>query len=181
MKKHAVVALVALLALAWAGTALAQAPPSPPKPGPEHQKLDYFAGKWVSEGEMKPSSFGPGGKFAFTQTCEWFAGGFALVCHSEGKFGEGPIKGLSVMGYDLAEKTYVYFETNSWGENIFSRGSVEGDTWTWQNEGKMGGKPVRVRFTLKQVSADSASFRFEMATGEEPLMVVMEGKQKRAN
>jgi hypothetical protein len=35
------------------------------------------------------------------------------------------------------------------GENVFSRGSVEGDTWTWNNEVKMGGKLTRVRFTLK--------------------------------
>lgn len=66
-----------------------QAPSGPPKPEPELQKLAYFAGKWASEGEMKPSSFGPGGKFTFIQTCEWFAGGFALVCHSEGKMREG--------------------------------------------------------------------------------------------
>src|SRR5215831_6245171 len=25
----------------------AQAPPAPPKPGPEHKKLEYFLGKWT--------------------------------------------------------------------------------------------------------------------------------------
>ncbi len=179
MKKHTVLALAALLTSSWAGAALAQAPAGPPKPGPEHQKLSYFAGKWTSDGEMKPGMFGPGGKFTFTETCEWFAGGFALVCHSEGKIGEATVKGLSVMGYDPSEKTYIYFETNSGGENVFSRGTVEGDTWTWHNEGKMNGKPTRARFILKQVSADSASYKFEMATGDEPLKLVMEGKQTR--
>src|SRR2546426_8641576 len=52
------------------------------------------------------------------------------------------------------EKTYLYFESNNFGENDFSRGTVEGDTWTWNTEGKMGGKAVRMRFTLKQVSAE---------------------------
>jgi hypothetical protein len=65
------------------------------------------------------------------------------------------------------------------GESIFSRGMVEGDTWTWTNEGKMNGKPVRGRFTLKQMSPDSASYKFELASGDEPLKVIMEGKQTR--
>jgi hypothetical protein len=178
-KKGVALAVSILLALTWVGTALGQAPSGPPKPGPEHQKLAYFAGKWASEGEMKPGPSGPGGKFTFAENCEWFASGLALVCHSEGKMQEGTVKGLSVMGYDPEEKTYIYFETNSMGENVFSRGTVEGDTWTWTNESKMGGKPVHARFTLKQVSADSATYKFEMGSGTEPLKVVMEGKQTR--
>lgn len=179
MKKHMIFALVAMLAFALVGAALAQAPAGPPKPGPEHQKLAFFAGKWVSEGDMKPGPMGPGGKFTATETCEWFDGSFALVCHSEGKFDQGSFKGLSVMGYDSSEKTYVYFETNSMGENVFSRGSVEGDTWTWNNKGTMNGKPIRARFTVKQISGDSATYKFEMAMGDEPLKLVMDGKQTR--
>lgn len=179
IKKAMALAISVLLALTWVGAVLGQAPSGPPKPGPEQKKLAYFAGKWTSEGEMKPSPFGPAGKFTFTETCEWFAGGFALVCHSEGKMQEGLVKGLSVMGYDPGEKTYIYFETNSTGENVFSRGTVQGNTWTWNNKSVMNGKPVRARFTMKQVSADSAAYRFEMGAGDEPLKVVMEGKQTR--
>ncbi len=180
MNKYGVVALAALCICVLAGAALAQAPSGPPKPGPEHQKLAYFAGKWASEGEMKAGAFGPGGKFTFTETCEWYAGSFALVCNSEGMMQGSTVKGLSVISYDPGEKTYIYFETNSTGENVFSHGAVEGDTWTWNNEGKMYGKPTRARFTMKQVSSDTAAYKFEMATGDEPLKLVMEGKQTRA-
>ena len=179
MKKYARVAVAVLLALAGVKAALAQAPSGPPKPGPEHEKLAYFVGKWVSEGDTKPSAFGPGGKFTFTESCGWFTANFALVCNSEVTMPEGTVKGLSVMGYDAGEKTYVYFETNSSGENVFSRGTVEGDTWTWTNESKMNGKLIRARYTLKQLSADSAAYKFEMGTGDEPLKLVMEGKQTR--
>ena len=55
-----------------------------PKPSAEHQKLAYFVGTWTSTGEMKPSPFGPGGKMTSTETCEWFDGGFAVVCRSQG-------------------------------------------------------------------------------------------------
>ena len=179
MKKYAAVAMGLVLALTCVGAVLGQAPAGPPKPGPEHQKLAYFAGRWTSEGDTKPSSFGPGGKFTFTENCEWFAGSFALVCHSEGKMQESNVKGLSIMGYDLGAKTYTYFETNTMGENVFSRGTVEGDTWTWTNESKMSGTLIRARFTLKQLSADSATYAFEMGTGDEPLKLIMEGKQTR--
>ena len=179
MKKHTFLLVGAVLASACVVGGLAQAPSGAPKPGPEHQKLTYFAGKWVSEGETKASAFGPAMKFSFVETCEWFSGGFAIVCHSEGKMGEGAVKGLSVMGYDAAEKSYVYFETNNLGENVFSRGSAEGGTWTWNNEGKMEGKAMRGRFTLRQISPDSATFQFEMGAADEPLKLVMEGKQTR--
>jgi len=92
---------------------------------------------------------------------------------------EGTVKSLSIMGYDLGEKSYTYYETNTIGESIFSRGVLEGDTWTWNGDSKMGGKPVHSRFTLKQLSPDSASYKFEMGTGDEPLKVIMEGKQAR--
>ncbi len=179
MWKRATLFLVAVSVVTWGAGAMAQAPAGPLQPGPEHKRLAYFAGKWTTEAELKPSSFGPGGKYTATDTCEWLAGGFSLVCHSEGKTPMGELKAISIMGYDPAEKTYVYFETNSYGETVFSRGTVEGDTWTWTNEAKVEGKPTRMRFTLKQVSADSATYKFEMAPGDAPYALVMEGKQTR--
>ena len=179
MKRHLTFAVAGIFVALAVGAVLAQQPSGPPKPGPEHQKLAYFAGKWASEGETKASAFGPAGKFTGSETCEWFDGNFALICRSEGKFGDTTFKGLSVMGYDAAEKTYVYFETNTFGETVFSRGSVAGDTWTWNNTSTMNGKPVHARFTLKQASPDSATYKFEMASGDAPLAVIMEGKQTR--
>jgi len=174
--------LAVAIALVWrfAGLGSAQAPAGPPKPGPEHQKLAYFAGTWTSEADMKPSAFGPGGKFTFTQTCEWFDGNFALVCHSDGKTQASSFKGLSIFGWDPAAKTYTYYESNTAGQSVFSRGTVEGDTWIWNNEGsKVNGKPVLVRFTLKQVSSDLATYKFEMGASGDDMNLMMDGKQTR--
>jgi len=178
-KFAAAICFLALLFALSASAVRAQAPPEAPKPGPEEQKLAYFVGKWVSEAEMKPSAFGPGGKVNFTETCEWFAGNFSLVCHSEAAMPGTTIKGLSVMGYDSGDKAYVYFETNSMGQNTFSRGTVDGDTWTWTGDSKMNGQPTHSRFTLKRVTDDSATFKFEIGAGSEPMAVIMEGKQTR--
>lgn len=178
-KKVLFAAVKIALAFLIVSAGLAQAPAGPPKPGPEHQKLAYFAGNWQFETDMKPSPFGPGGKFVYTQTCEWFDGNFALVCHADGKTQSGVIKTLSIMGWDPSAKTYVYFETNTMGQNLFSRGTVEGDTWTWNNEFKMNGKPVVGRFTLKQVSPDACTYKFEMPGSDETMKLMMEGKQTR--
>ena len=181
MKTKRALFLAVEIALVWfaVGLGLAQAPSGPPTPGPEHQKMAYFAGKWDIEGDMKPSSFGPGGKFTTKQSCEWFAGNFALVCHSDTSMPTGSVQGLSILAWDPNAKTYTYFSTNSSGQGGFSRGTVEGDTWTWNNETKMNGKPVVVRFTLKQVSPDVCTDKFEMGPAGEPLKLMMDGKQTR--
>src|SRR5215472_7617252 len=84
-----------------ASLALAQAPAGPPQPGPEHKRLEYFVGKWSGEGTMKESVFGPAGKMTMTETCEWFTGGFAIVCKSTGTMaGLGEMKGLAIMAYN---------------------------------------------------------------------------------
>ncbi len=59
IKKNMAIAMSVLFVFAFVATVFAQAPSGPPKRGPEHQKLAYFAGKWTSEGETKPNSFGP--------------------------------------------------------------------------------------------------------------------------
>lgn len=179
MQRFVVLPLATLLICLWVAPSGAQEIGAPPTPGLEHAKLAYFVGKWVSEGDIKPSPYGPGGKFTSTDTCDWYAGRFALVCNSEGQMAGATLKGLSIMGYDPGDKTYVYFETNSMGENAISRGTVDGDTWTWTGENKMNGQAIHTRFTLKRLSDDVASYKFEMAAGSAPLVVIMEGKQTR--
>ena len=101
--RHNLVPLALVLALS-AGVAFAEAPGEAPKPGPEHKKLGYFVGKWTSEGVVKANPFMPEGTFSAADTCEWFEGGFAVVCRSEGKGPAGPAKSLAIMGYSTEEK-----------------------------------------------------------------------------
>ena len=89
----------------------------------------------------------------------------------------GECRGLSVMSYDTAEKSYIYYETSNRGETVYSRGSVDGGTWT--NQSEMNGKTVRGRFILKRVSEESATFRFDMGMASDPLAKVLQGKQTR--
>lgn len=158
----------------------AQAPQGPPKPGPEHKRLSYFEGKWTSEGDMKASPFGPAGKITSTDTCSWFEGGFFVKCESTGKTPMGQMKGLGLIGYNAEEKVYTYYGVDNMGMGDLSKGTVSGDTWTFTGESKMAGKKIRSRYTMKELSPTSYSFKWEMAEGDGPFNALLEGKTTKA-
>ena len=168
------IGMIVAAALTMSVAAIAQM--GPPKPVPEVKKLDVFAGTWTLIGNMKAGTTGPGGTISENQKCEWMEGGFYLVCHSEYKSSMGGGVGLSVMGYSLDEKAYTYREFNSFGEFEDSRGSVDGDTWTWIADEKMGGVTSKGRFTMKMTSATSYTFTFEMSQDGTKWSTVMDGK-----
>jgi len=147
-----------------------------PKPGPDHKKLDVFAGSWTLDGDIKPGPMGPGGKMTETEKCEWMDGGFFLVCHSDFKGVMGSGTGVSYMGYSNDDKAYTYREFNSWGEFDDSKGSVDGDTWTWTSDEKMNGMAMKGRFTMKITSPTSYNFSFEMSQDGTKWTTVMDGK-----
>jgi len=173
---------VACVVVLVAGTlALAQAPAGPPKPGPEHKRLGVFVGKWIGSGDMKAGPWGPGGKMTWTETCEWFAGGFSVVCHNDSKGPMGDAKGLFILGYNAEEKKYVYFGIESAMSNPeTSKGTLEGKTWSWTGEGKMGGKMVKSKFTITEQSNDLYTYKDETSVDGGPWSVTMEGKSTRA-
>jgi hypothetical protein len=172
---------VLLIPAAWlvlVATALAQM--QPPAPGPELKKLDYFAGSWTLTGEMKPGAMGPGGTMTENEKCDWMEGNFYLVCHSDYKSSMGNGTGISVLGYSNDDKAYTYREFNSWGEFDDSRGTVDGDTWSWSNDEKMGGQTMKGRFTMKILSPTAYDFTFEMSQDGTKWTNVMDGKATKA-
>jgi hypothetical protein len=155
--------------------ATASAQMNMPKPGPEHKKLDYFTGNWTCDSDMKPGPMGPGGKMTMTDDSKWMDGGFFIVIHNQFKSGDmGSGNGIAFLGYDSDEKTYTYNEFNSMGENILSKGTVDGDALTWIGDMKqLAGKG---RFSEKILSPTSYSFRFDVSSDGAHWTPVMDGK-----
>jgi len=164
--------------LILSATALAQM--EMPKPGPELKKLDVLAGSWTLDCDLKPGPMGPGGKITENQKCSWMEGGFYLVCNStySGSMGNGI--GVSYMGYSPDDKNYTYREFNSWGEFGDSKGQNDGDTWTWTSDEKMGGMTMKGRFNMKNVTATSYNFMYEMSQDGTKWTTVMDGKATKA-
>jgi Protein of unknown function (DUF1579) len=162
--------------------AMAQtAPPPPQKPGPEHQKLGYFVGKWVTEGEMKSSPMGPGGKLTSADTCEWFEGHYAVVCRGDGKGPAGAMKSVGILGYNAEEKVYTYYGIDNTAMNMatVAKGTVKGDTWTYTDEGTMGGQKFKTRVTIKELSPTSYTFKMELGGPDGKWAPMMEAKSTK--
>ncbi len=173
MKRMA--AVVWMVFTLFGGLLVAQAPPMP-KAAAEHQRLHYFVGEWKNEGNMKASPWGPGGKFAGTDH-DMMLGDFFLVLHTDGTSPMGAMKGVAVIGYDLKEKVYTYDSFDSMGMHELSKGTISGSTWTWLSpEQDMGGKKVKGRFILNEVSPTSYTYSYDMSTDGGAWANVMEGK-----
>jgi hypothetical protein len=174
------VLLASICLLAGAPVALAQEKKEgPPQPGPEHKKLQYFVGTWKSEGDTKENPMMPAGKFTSTDKCEWFEGGFAVVCHSTGKMPTGPMKGLGIISYHPGEKVYTYAGVDSMGMGGYSKGTVEGKVWTFQAEDVMEGKTWHSRYTITETSPTAYTFKFEMSGDGQKYDLIMEGTSTR--
>jgi Protein of unknown function (DUF1579) len=176
MKRFTILICMALLV----GIVLsAQAPMETPKPAPELKKLDYFVGTWTAEGEIKPGPMGPGGKFTGTNHVQWMEGGFFLVTHSEFNGAMGKGTETAYMGYDSNEKMYTYDSFNTLGEADHAKGNVDGDTWTWQSETKMGAQTTKGRLTFKVLSATAYNFKFEISPDGATWNTLLEGKDTK--
>jgi hypothetical protein len=165
--------MILAMGLVLAACALAQ---EMSKPVPEHKKLDMFAGSWTLDGDIKPGPMGPGGKMTENQKCEWMDGNFFLMCHADFKGASMSGTEFSVMGYSTDDKMYTYREFNSYGEFEESRGALDGDTWTWTSDEKMGGTTIKGRFTMKVTSPTSYNFKYEMSQDGTTWSTIMDGK-----
>jgi len=167
--------LACLLAVTFfAITAVGQMPM--PKPAPELAKLDYLAGNWISDGDLKPGPMGPGGKITSTDEARWMDGKFFLVMQSKfgGAMGNG--SSTSYFGYNPDKKVYTYNEFNSMGQANYSEGTVSGDTWTWNSDENMGGQSFKGRFTMKVLTPTSYTYKYEMSQDGTNWTMVMDGK-----
>ena len=151
-----------------------------PKPGPEVKKLSYFVGTWNTTGEVKANPFMPAGKMTSLDKCEWFDGGFHVVCRSTGKGPAGPMKGLGILAYNGEDKMYTYMGIDNSGFSEMSKGTNDGNTWTYTAEEKMGGQTFKGRYTMVTSSPDSYTFKYETSPDGNQWATMMEGKTTRA-
>jgi ketosteroid isomerase-like protein len=111
------------------GTAFAQQPNQPPKPGPEYKAYDVWVGDWQYEGEAMASLLGPAGKFAGKQTARWILNGFFLEFRWEEKGPLGDIGAVELDWYDAATKSYPYQGFQNNGDMYSATGTVSGNVW----------------------------------------------------
>jgi hypothetical protein len=151
--------------------------PQQPRPGPEVQRLGYYLGTWRGEGETKGGPFGAAGKLSSTTICEWFAGGFQLVCRGEEIGPTGKRAFLNIRAWDEAAKAYTEYGISSFGETEYDTGgSIVGNTKTFVVDTKAEGKPVKLRYTEVQVSPTLYTYQAEASVDGGSWTTIAEGK-----
>lgn len=162
-------------------TTVARAEDKAPKPGPENQRLGFYVGEWKTTGETKETPFGPAGKFTYKEKCEWFSGKFAVICKSKGKGPTGPTEGLGIIGYSAEEKVYVYYgvDNTPMAMATVPRGTIAGDTWTYDDESKMGGQMVKSRYVAKMTGKKSYTSTWSILGPDGQWKTVMEATSNR--
>ena len=161
-----------ILISGFTAVSLAQAPPEPPKPGPEHKKLEYFVGTWKGESEIKANPYMPAGKSVTTMTCTLGPGGFFVECRGEGE--NYPTTHL-IMAYDSEAKLYTEFYASSAGLVGGGTATVDGNTWTWMLEDKWLGQAFKGRTTVTLKSASQNTAKYEYLDPNGSYVTLVEG------
>ena len=143
------------------------------QPAPELKKLDYFVGNWTTDSEMKSGPGGAGGKVTGTDQVEWMDGKFWVVIHTKFSGSTGSGVETAFMGYDPDKKVYTFSSYNSAGEHESATGTLQGDTWVWNNDSD---SKMHWRYTEAMLSPSAYSIKFEMSQDGKAWATVMEGK-----
>ena len=116
----------------------AQQPPS--SPGPQHERLGVFVGKWKSDGPtyaegqsnetLKASTV----RMRSDDTFEWLPGGFFLVHHWDGMVGKQPFRGLEIIGYDESSRSYSSRFFDDQGNCPVYRITEHDGVWTYTGD-----------------------------------------------
>jgi ketosteroid isomerase-like protein len=148
--------------------------------GSELKSLEWLAGRWMWESEAKVASpFGPAGKSSMGMDCRWFAGGQHLFCTVDGVMPQGVYHDLMVFTYDGDAKAFHGFDIDNTGMATRFGLTVAKNTWAMLYDLKAGGKPFKMRMTLADMTAESCTFKQEMAMGGGAFSVVSEGKARK--
>jgi hypothetical protein len=173
--------LAALALLLCTAIVSAQAPPAPPKPGPEVKAMGAMVGAWSTSVDIKPNPDMPkGGKATSLRVCAWAAGGFGVSCTENGNMGAmGKVSNVSLMSYDPEAKNYIFTEVSSTGEAFTVRGVNNGDTWVFDNDAPIQGKPMHGRFTIKYTSKNACEIKYEGGPTADSMQVIMTGTETK--
>ena len=148
-------------------------------PFAELRRLGDMVGTWKMSGQMQKSPMGPGGKTTAIETCAWFEGEFFVVCHTTGTTPMGKTAGMSIFGWDADHMTYTFQSIDNFGMASTAKGKADGNTWTWTNEEKMGGKKMKSRFVVVEETPDHKTMSWSISPDGQTWSELFSGEETR--
>jgi len=131
---------------------------------PELQQLGFYVGAWDETGEMRDDPANPFQAISGGETCEWAAGGFAVVCEEKTGGPGGGWEGVYILGYDSEAKQYSVHGIEKPGSSMHGVGHLEGERWIWLTDPAPDGS--QLRFTFAPADAGARTLVLEVGAGE---------------
>lgn len=119
-----------------------------PKPGPQHDKLMRFAGRWSGQEQLSPSPWGPGGEATGNTTMRVDLDGMALVQeYFEEKDGAVAFRGHGVflIEPDSGDVLWWWFDSMGFPPEP-ARGKWDGDVLLFEKSTPRGDARYRYEF-----------------------------------
>jgi hypothetical protein len=126
---------------------------------PEMKPLNFFVGKWRTEGEIVPDGSDPARLIRGIDTYEWVSGGFFLLHRVEVMMGNERTDVIEIIGgYDLSSNAYPMRSFDNQGNFVTMKGYFEKpDVFKIQGEG------MRSELVVSK-SGDTMTARWEQST-----------------
>ena len=139
-----------------------------------------IVGHWNIDGNMIVDTKGMAATIKATQGCEWYLGGYAVVCRTSGTIGGAANESASLMYYDTFRNGYV---TTAVGSLKDATGSgafdIKPGSFVFTSEFLLGGKPARDRMTLSNMTPDGGTWKYELSVAGGPLKPAGEGTYRK--
>jgi hypothetical protein len=135
-------AVLGLVGCLLPGTAAAQAT----GPSVEIGRLGFYVGRWSEAGQMREDSTRPFAAIAGGETCQWAAGGYAVLCEEKTSGAGGGWEGVYILSYDGDARQYDVHGTERPGISLHAVGHLVGERWVWVTDPAPDGSLVRYTF-----------------------------------
>jgi catechol 2,3-dioxygenase-like lactoylglutathione lyase family enzyme len=105
-----------------------------PEPGPRHEALGVWVGRWINQGHTVNRDGSPGMTITTSDVYEWVPGGFFVAHAAYGRVGDFGGGAVEVIGWDDSSGEYRSHVFDSAGNVVVSRLVASGDTWTYYGD-----------------------------------------------
>ena len=159
--------------------------PTATKPAEGNAEITALApmiGQWAVEGTVVIDAKGTLMPMKAKQGCDWFAGGYGVVCRNNSMVGEmPPVESVSMMFYDTGRKAYVNAALGSAKDSTGTATlDIKPGSFVFASEFLLEGKRAKDRMTLSNMTAEGGTWKYELSLGGGPYTPAGEGKYRKA-
>lgn len=103
-------------------------------PGPEHARLEPFAGRWRTAGQVLATDDAPALEIDGTDEYEWLPGGWFLLHRVDVRIGGERVQALEVIGWEAERGAYFMRSFDSQGNAGEMHATQRDGVWTFQGD-----------------------------------------------